>query len=241
MRNPEISGIEYQQGTLQGYEIREYLLEKFNWTCVYCKQKDVPLEVEHIIPKTRGGTDRIDNLAISCKDCNRKKGKMTAEEFGFPDVQKQVKKTLKDAAIVNATRLAILEALQKTGLPVECGTGARTKMNRIKQGLPKEHYFDACCVGASTPDKLIFCTKQVQIIEATGRGKRQIINVDRYGFPRGYFSRNKMYFGFQTGDIVKANVSRGKNVGKHTGRVTCRARGDFAIKNKTGFDRRDSS
>ena len=235
MRNPEISGIEYQQGTLQGYEIREYLLEKFNRTCVYCKKKDIPLEVEHVIPKCRGGTDRVDNLAISCKDCNRKKGKMTAEEFGHPDVQKQVKKTLKDAAIVNATRQAVLEALQRTGLPVECGTGARTKMNRIKQGLPKEHYFDACCVGASTPDKLIFCTKEVQIIEATGRGRRQIAILNKHGFPRGHKSRKKFYFGFQTGDMIKVNVAKGKNTGTYTGRVACRASGRFSIKTKYGL------
>ena len=31
-QNPEISGVQYQQGELQGYEVREYLLEKFNRT-----------------------------------------------------------------------------------------------------------------------------------------------------------------------------------------------------------------
>ena len=36
MNNPDISGIEYQKGTLAGYTIKEYLLEKHNRTCVYC-------------------------------------------------------------------------------------------------------------------------------------------------------------------------------------------------------------
>jgi len=54
LRNPEISGIEYQQGTLQGYEVREYLLEKFDRKCVYCGATNVPLEIEHVIPKSRG-------------------------------------------------------------------------------------------------------------------------------------------------------------------------------------------
>ncbi len=62
MQNPEISGVEYQQGTLQGYEIREYLLEKFGRKCVYCGEEDIPLQVEHIIPKTRGGSNRVSNL-----------------------------------------------------------------------------------------------------------------------------------------------------------------------------------
>ena len=41
-QNPEISGVEYQQGTLAGYEVWEYLLEKHNRTCAYCDKKDVP-------------------------------------------------------------------------------------------------------------------------------------------------------------------------------------------------------
>ena len=35
--HPEISGVEYQQGTLYGWEVREYLLSKFNRTCQYCQ------------------------------------------------------------------------------------------------------------------------------------------------------------------------------------------------------------
>ena len=84
MENPEVSGIEYQQGELHGYEVREYLLEKFNRTCVYCGVRDVPMEVEHIVPKTRGGSNRVSNLTLSCRPCNQKKGNQTAAEFGYP-------------------------------------------------------------------------------------------------------------------------------------------------------------
>ncbi|MGB1289371.1 MAG: RNA-guided endonuclease IscB, partial [Aggregatilineales bacterium] len=56
MQNPEISGVEYQQGELQGYEVREYLLEKWGRTCAYCGAKDTPLQIEHIVPKARGGS-----------------------------------------------------------------------------------------------------------------------------------------------------------------------------------------
>ncbi|WP_197047593.1 RNA-guided endonuclease IscB, partial [Planktothrix serta] len=58
LENPEISGIEYQQGELQGYEVRQYLLEKWSQKCAYCGVENVPLEVEHIHPKSQGGTDR---------------------------------------------------------------------------------------------------------------------------------------------------------------------------------------
>ena len=87
MQDELIHGIEYQQGELYGYEVREYLLEKFGRKCAYCGKTDIPLEIEHIIPKSRGGTNRISNLTIACHDCNEAKGSQTAEEFGYPEVQ----------------------------------------------------------------------------------------------------------------------------------------------------------
>ena len=53
LENPDISGVEYQQGELHGYEVKEYLLEKWGRECVYCKKKDVPLQVEHIVPRSK--------------------------------------------------------------------------------------------------------------------------------------------------------------------------------------------
>ena len=62
LEQPEISGTQYQQGTLAGYEVREYLLEKWERACSYCGVKGVPLQVEHLQAKANGGTDRVSNL-----------------------------------------------------------------------------------------------------------------------------------------------------------------------------------
>ena len=229
MQNAEISGIEYQQGTLRGYNIREYLLEKFNRKCCYCGKRDIPLEIEHITPKSRNGSNRVDNLCISCHPCNQKKGNKTAEEFGYPDIQKQVKKSLRDCAILNATRWKIYEVLTSTGLEVECGTGARTKMNRINLGLPKEHYYDAVCIGQSTPDEIIFKADNVLHIKALGRGNYSRTTLNKYGFPKAYLPRQKYFFGFQSGDMVKATVPKGKYKGTWHGSVACRSTGSFNI------------
>jgi len=138
LRNPEISGIEYQQGTLQGYEVREYLLEKFDRKCVYCGATNVPLEIEHVIPKSRGGTDRIDNLVIACHECNQKKGNKTAEEFGYPEIQKLVKASLKDCAILNTTRWKIYELLKIKPFPNRLRSSmesSSSRFNTIFQGI----------------------------------------------------------------------------------------------------------
>src|SRR5438132_86277 len=46
LQHPEIRGIEYQQGELAGYEVRAYLLEKFQHKCAYCQRTDRALQIE---------------------------------------------------------------------------------------------------------------------------------------------------------------------------------------------------
>jgi len=152
LENAEISGVEYRQGELAGYEVREYLLEKWGRSCAYCGQTNVPLEVEHIVPRTRGGSNRVSNLTIACHDCNDAKGARTAAEWGYPQVQAQAKTPHRDAAAVNATRWELYQRLVQTGLPVETGSGGRTKWNRTRRGLPKTYWLDAACEGAGSPD-----------------------------------------------------------------------------------------
>ena len=136
IENPGISGVEYQQGTLQGYEVREYLLEKWGRQCAYCGAEHTPLEIDHLHPRSRGGSDRVSNLTIACHDCNQAKG--------------------------------------------------------------------------NSP-------------------------IEQYGFPRGYLTRSKSAFGFQTGDRVKAIVTTGKKAGAYMGRVAIRASGSFNIQSAQGL------
>lgn len=233
MQDAEISGVEYQQGELAGYQVREYLLEKFKRQCAYCKAKDVPLEIEHITPKSRGGSNRISNLTLACHDCNQRKGNQTAEEFGHPEVQKQAKQPLKDAAAVNATRWALYNRLQTAGFPVEVGTGGRTKFNRVHQNYSKSHWIDAACVGESGVCVFASANHTPLPIRAMGHGSRQRCRTDAYGFPRGHAPRAKSFAGFQTGDVVRAIVPSGKFAGTHVGRIAIRFRPSFRLH---GFD-----
>ena len=230
MENAEISGVEYQQGELQGYEVREYLLEKWGRTCAYCGASNVPLEVEHIVPKSRGGSNRVSNLSLACTSCNQQKGSQTAQEFGFPTIQAQAKRPLRDAAAVNVTRWSLFERLRSTGYELEVGTGGRTKFNRRIQNYPKTHWLDAVCVGESGADVFVSDSMQPLLIKAMGRGSRQMCRMDKYGFPRTKPKQFKRVKGFQTGDMVKAVVTSGKKIGTYVGRVAVRASGSFNIK-----------
>ncbi|HEY9823543.1 MAG TPA: RNA-guided endonuclease IscB [Candidatus Sericytochromatia bacterium] len=239
IENPEITGVEYQQGLLAGYEVREYLLNKWERKCTYCGVENVPLQVEHIHPKAKGGTNRISNLCLACEACNIKKGTQDIEAFlrKKPDVLKRVfaqaKRPLKDAAAVNSTRWALLNRLKETGLEVNTGSGGLTKFNRTRLQLPKTHFFDAACVG-DTPEIFILANQPLNI-KATGHGSRQMCRTDKFGFPSRYVPRFKFVKSFQTGDLVKAVVTAGKKIGTYTGRVAVRSTGSFNISTAIGL------
>ncbi len=231
--NPEVTGAGYQQGTLAGYEIREYLLEKWGRRCSYCDASDTPLQVDHIVARARGGTNRVSNLTLACEPCNRAKGALAVEVFlsrrptRLARILAQAKRPLKDAAAMNATRWALTNALNTIGLPLELASGGRTKFNRSAFGVPKTHALDAACVGALAV--VTDWIKPILSISCTGRGSYQRTRLDRYGFPRGYSTRAKRVHGFQTGDLVRADVPVGKKAGTYVGRVAMRATGYFNI------------
>jgi 5-methylcytosine-specific restriction endonuclease McrA len=154
MQNPEIEGIAYQQGELAGYKVRECLLAKWQKRCAYCQASGVPLQVEHLIPKSRGGSDRASNLVVACEPCNKRKGNRTAEEFGYPEIQTQARRPLKDAAHISSIKTSVERVLtQQFGSGrVAARNGFETKYQRIQVlKLPKAHACDAvanaCAIG----------------------------------------------------------------------------------------------
>jgi hypothetical protein len=187
---------------LPGYEVREYLLNKWERKCADCGVEDIALQVEHIYPRAKGGSNRISNLCLACHSCNQKKGTKNIEQFlaKKPEILKrilaQAKRPLKDAAAVNLTRWALFNRLKETGLRVVTGSGGLTKFKRTRLELPKSHWLDVACVGQV--ELLQVLINKPLLIKATGHATRQICRTDKFGFLSWYVPRNKSVKGLQT-------------------------------------------
>ena len=248
MTNPDISGAEYQQGELAGYELREYLLFRDRHTCQYChgSSRDLVLNIDHKQARTHGGSDRVKNLITACRSCNEAKGALSltawlevekrkqsqlakARTLHIPKVIADKVTSLRDTAAVNAARYKLGSVLKQFGLPVTFASGGQTKFNRTKQSYPKDHWVDAACAGNSGAN--IFIPNQLKplMISAKGHGTRQMCRVDKYGFPRTSAKQNSLVEGFRTGDLVLAIVPTGKKQGNYLGRVAVRSNGYFNI------------
>ncbi len=237
IKNPDISGIEYQQGTLQGYNIRNYLLEKHRHKCFYCGKTVSDFEVEHMTPKARGGSNRIDNLTLSCHDCNQKKDTLTAEEFIQQTLSakkaatklKQLpneKRLFKYMAYMNATRWTLYNTIKEKYPKVKMTYGYITKYNRIQAGLPKAHHIDAKCITGFTTVPSI---EQTVVKVKMRRHNRQL---HRATFSKGHVRKAAclptITFGFQLYDLVSFSNHRYYIKGR-------RSSGSFALVSVEGL------
>lgn len=269
MEDPEIEGTNYQHGTLFGYEIKEYLLDVFGHECQYCggKSGDPFLEWEHIHPRSRGGSDSIKNATLACSSCNRDKGNHTLPEWKkiisarLPKERgakkeldeerlkliqnvidgKAPHKGLRYAIWVSSARKYTEKALFQKFEEVECSSGGRTKYNRTELDYPKEHHYDALCVG-NVPEKGFADRTHGYCLyaKAMGRGNRLRGQINKCGvIICKYKNNHKDIKGFMTGDIVAVDIPQRekhplKYEGHHIGRVMVRASGNFDIRTTDG-------
>ena len=59
---------------------RRALFARDEWSCVYCGTSGGRLTLDHVVPRSRGGTHSWENLVAACKPCNHRKGGKTLEE-----------------------------------------------------------------------------------------------------------------------------------------------------------------
>ena len=162
MINPNIEGVEYQQGQCEGYhDVRYFVFARDNYTCQVCgKSKDKILHTHHIVYKSLGGTDRADNLITICTDCHTSKNhKEGGVLYKWMKEGKKVKQ-YKEATFMNILRVRTYKKYPNAIITY----GSITTPKRKELGLEKTHYNDAIAItgiaSIKENDNQIFCIKQ---------------------------------------------------------------------------------
>jgi hypothetical protein len=162
IKNPDIQGIEYQQGNQLGFwNVREYVLYRDGHTCQHCKgkSKDPILNVHHIESRKTGG-DSPDNLVVVCETCHEK-----IHKEGLDHLYQRKRKSLRDASVMTVMRWFIYNGVKKEYPAVRLTYGYITKNTRIKNGLEKSHRTDARCISGNplaVPEDTFYMLKQVR-------------------------------------------------------------------------------
>ena len=147
IKNPDISGVGYQQGDQLGFDnVREYALWRDGHTCQCCKgkSKDNVLEVHHIESRKTGGNSPS-NLITLCRTCH------SGYHKGTVKLPSKIKRgmSFRDSTFMGIMRWTFYNRLKEVYHNVYMTYGYITKHNRIKNHLPKEHYIDAYCIAGN--------------------------------------------------------------------------------------------
>jgi len=147
IKNPTISGSEYQQGEQLGFwNVREYVLFRDGHICQCCrgKSKDKILNVHHIESRKTGGNAPNDLITL-CETCH------TGYHKGIVTLPKTIYRgmSFKDATFMGIMRWALYEKLKTIYSDVKLTYGYITKNIRIENGLTKDHYIDARCISGN--------------------------------------------------------------------------------------------
>ena len=73
---------------------RKNILKRDNHTCQYCGIRSVPMTIDHIIPRQKGGEDSWYNLVAACVRCNTLKGNQTPKAAKMKLAKKARKPTM---------------------------------------------------------------------------------------------------------------------------------------------------
>lgn len=143
MLNPDITKEEYQNGQCAGYyDVRYFVFARDNYTCQVCKKQNKILNTHHLLYKSKGGSDRADNLITVCTDChsseNHKEGGIL---YDWMIKHKKVKQ-YKDATFMNIVRKRTFQKYPNAVITY----GSETSPYRKELGLDKTHYNDAIAI-----------------------------------------------------------------------------------------------
>ena len=165
IKNPDISGVEYQQGDQLGFwNVREYVLYRDGHTCQYCKgkSKDPVLNVHHVESRQTGG-DRPCNLITLCKTCHRK--------YHKDEIKLKIRPSrgFKAETFMSMIRWRLVNQLREMGNIVSHTYGYITKSRRVAQGLHRSHINDAFVIAGGNGQQRLTDTYAVRQVRKCNR------------------------------------------------------------------------
>src|SRR6266516_5380269 len=197
IKNPEIEGVEYQQGLQLGFwNVREYVLFRDNHTCQWCKgkSKDPILNVHHIESRKTGG-DSPDNLITLCETCHD-----LIHRTHQGHTIKRKSKGFRDATQMGIVRWRIYEQAKASFPDVHLTYGYITKHTRITNDLNKSHLIDARCISGNP---LASSDGTWHLVKLVRRNNRQLHKATiRKGGKRQRNTAPKYVHGFRLFDCV---------------------------------------
>jgi len=91
---------------------KKNILIRDGFRCAYCGVENVPLTIDHIVPKSKGGKSSFENCVASCKPCNNLKRDKTCNEVGMFFRTKNTQPTISEFIQIRMKKLGVEEIME---------------------------------------------------------------------------------------------------------------------------------
>lgn len=169
------------------YNKRFFVFARDEYTCQCCKKSNKKIRIHHILYKSKGGTDRVDNLITVCEDCHSPENHQEGGILYDWMLKRKRVKSFSEATFMNIIRKRIIDRYPNAIFSY----GYETLPYREELGLNKTHYNDAIAIARiesikENPDEWFyikqFRKKKRSLHEARptrGRRKNKNVNAER--------------------------------------------------------------
>ena len=181
LENGEVFGADFQNGKMKGYEsTKEFITAQQKGKCAFCGR---PIEhYHHIVPRSKGGSDRPDNLIGVCEHCHKRIHTEKDSEMQDMLNKRGECKKFNALSVLNQALPYIYQGLEDIFGEdhVHACDGWETEETYTRYGIPKTHSNDAVCIAAIGAE----CKPQLSSdmpyeIRQFRRHNRKIINAQR--------------------------------------------------------------
>lgn len=199
LEKPAISGTEYQQGDRYGYEnTKAFLMAREKGLCQLCGKtvRGGKINLHHIVSRSKGGTNRTDNIALLHEKCHERLHK-----------KGMVAKLKANAQFKGSTFMSVIRWRLRKDLDCELTYGYKTFCDRTAIGLEKSHANDAFVIAGGTRQKR--CTP---LLVVQKRKNNRALQLNRKGYAPAI---RKKRHSIQPRDLVGAKGKIFEAVGVH--------------------------
>jgi 5-methylcytosine-specific restriction endonuclease McrA len=209
LNNPTLTGSQYQDPARLDENLRIACLMRDGYTCQHCSKRSGRLEAHHIVERSHGGKETLDNLLTLCDQChhNLHQGKVTLKVTGVNGHLDQIaQRTMQGKSYMYAKFSA--------QTPLSTLFGYQTATLRKTRGLPKEHDADALCIATyQTGEEIVYHRERFYFISFRPRHtRRQYHDLPRKSQGRVKYQVNETLAGFQKGDVVRVKEKYVKQI-----------------------------
>lgn len=215
---------QYQKSNRLDENIRKAVILRDGCKCMECGKTNIKLEVHHINPRRKNGSNTLENLITLCEKCHQKtEGKEEQYMQHYYDMlSSSDNKNLNYASHVMIGKNWLRKQLSELGI-LHLTNGGDTANKRIDWGIDKSHSNDAICITDLKPDTVDIKEWAIKPMRRQSKAKTDnVLGINHRDLVEYTFKNGEMHRGYVTALYPELSALNFQSPTKHCKKVNAK-------------------